>query len=147
MFSIYILKYRVVYKSMSVTVKQINELCLRNKDLDTIIKEQLQIIDDKLLHSDRFIGNNCISHSLPTTMPGVIGVDRRDAQRIVYSTIICSLQKRGFEVKIALNKVSTMLYISWKSELDSNSIESMNSIICKNLITKEEMHNLLFKKN
>ena len=45
---------------MSVTVKQINELTLKNKDIDVMIKEQLQIIDDKLLHSDRLICNNCI---------------------------------------------------------------------------------------
>lgn len=131
---------------MSVTVKQINEMCMRNKDIDTIIKEQLQIIDDKLLHSDRSIGTNCISHCLPTTMPGIVGIDRQDSQRIVYSTIICSLEKRGFIAKLVLSNSSTMLYISWKSEIDNDSIESMNSIIRNNLITKEEMHNLMFKK-
>lgn len=131
---------------MSVTVKQINELCLRNKDLDTIIKEQLQIIDDKLLHSDRSIGNNCITHSLPTTMPSVIGIERQDAQRIVYSSIICSLEKRGFIVKISLNNASSILYVSWKSEIDKQSVDVMNQIIRDNLISKEELHNLVFKK-
>ncbi len=132
---------------MSVTVKQINELCLRNKDLETIIKEQLQMIDDKLLHSDRSLGNNCITHSLPTTMPSVVGVDRQDAQRIVYSSIICSLEKRGFTVKLVLGESATLLYVSWKSELDQNSIETMNSIIRNNLISKDEYHNLIYKKN
>jgi hypothetical protein len=131
---------------MSVTVKQMNELCLRNKDLETIIKEQLQMIDDKLLHSDRSIGNNCITHSLPTTMPGVVGVDRQDAQRIVYSSIIYSLEKRGFVVKIVLSNSCTTLYISWKSEMDQKSVEAMNTIIRNNLITKEELHNLVYKK-
>jgi hypothetical protein len=132
---------------MSVTVKQINELCLRNKDLETIIKEQLQIIDDKLLHSDRSIGNNCITHSLPTTMPSVVGVDRQDAQRIVYSNIIYSLEKRGFTVKITLNNSSSILYVSWKSEIDKQSVETMNSIIRNSRISKEELHNLVYKKN
>lgn len=131
---------------MSVTVKQMNELCLKNKDLDTIIKEQLQIIDDKLLHSDRSIGNNCITHSLPTTMPGVVGIDRQDAQRIVYSSIICSLEKRGFTVKISLNDSSTILYVSWRSEMDKESIEVMNTIIRNNRISKEELHSLVYKK-
>lgn len=131
---------------MSVTVKQINELCLKNKDLDTIIKEQLQMIDDKLLHSDRSIGNNCITHGLPTTMPSVVGVDRQDAQRIVYSSIMCSLEKRGFTVKISLNDAATILYISWKSEMDQESIEAMNSIIRSNRISKEELHTLVYKK-
>lgn len=131
---------------MSVTVKQINEMCMKNKDLDTLVKEQLQIIDDKLLHSDRSLGNNCIVHGLPTTMPGIIGIDRQDAQRIVYSTIICSLEKRGFVVKIVLDDSSTLLYISWKATLDNDSIKSMNTIIGKNLITKKEIHNLVFNK-
>lgn len=131
---------------MSVTVKQINEMCLRNKDLDTIIKEQLQIIDDKLLHSDRSIGNNCITHSLPTTMPSVIGVDRQDAQRIVYSSIMCSLEKRGFTVKIVLNTSSSILYVSWKSEMDIQSVNVMNQIIKNNLITQDELHSLVYKK-
>lgn len=131
---------------MSVTVKQINELCLRNKDLETIIKEQLQIIDDKLLHSDRSIGNNCITHALPTTMPSVVGIERQDAQRIVYSSLICSLEKRGFIVKIALNDTSSILYVSWKSEIDQQSVETMNFIIRNNRITKDELHSLVYKK-
>lgn len=130
---------------MSVTVKQMNELCLKNKDLDTIIKEQLQIIDDKLLHSDRSIGNNCITHSLPITMTGIIGIDRQDSQRIVYSSIIYSLEKRGFTVKITLSDLSTILYVSWKSEMDKTSIETMNRIIRNNLISKEDLHNLVYK--
>lgn len=132
---------------MSVTVKQINEMCLKNKDLDAIIKEQLQIIDDKLLHSDRALGNNCITHSLPTTMPSIIGIDRQDSQRIVYSTIICSLEKRGFITKLVLNNVSTTLYIAWKSELNSDAINTMNSIIRTKLISKEQLHELVYKKN
>ena len=132
---------------MSVTVSLMNELCLKNKDLDTVIKEQLQIIDDKLLHSDRSIGNNFITHSLPITIPGVIGIDRQDAQRIIYSSIICSLQKRGFNTKIILNDSNTILYVSWKSELDTQSMETMNNIIRNCRISKEDLHNLMYKNS
>lgn len=131
---------------MSVTVKQINELCLRNKDLDTLIKEQLQMIDDKLLHSDRSIGNNCISHTLPTTMPSIIGIDRQDAQRIIYSTIICSLEKRGFTVRLYIDESTALMYISWKSEMDTDSTNTMNKIIRTKMVSKNEIHDLLYKK-
>lgn len=130
---------------MSVTVKQISDMCIKNKDIDTLIKEQLQIIDDKLLHSDRSWGNNCITHTLPTTIIGIPSLDRQDVQRIIYSSIICSLEKRGFTVKIVLDEASSILYISWKSELDEISIKSMNSIIKNNRITKEELHSLVYK--
>jgi hypothetical protein len=130
---------------MSVTVKQITDMCIKNKDLDTLIKEQLQIIDDKLIHSDRSWGNNCITHSLPTTIIGITGLDKTDAQRIIYSTIICSLKKRGFTVKIVLDDSSTILYVSWKSELNDSSLETMNTIIRDNRINKQELHELLYK--
>lgn len=130
---------------MSVTVQQINDLCIKNKDLDTLVKEQLQIIDDKLLHSDRSLGNNCIIHGLPTMMPGIIGIDKKDAQRIIYSSIICSLEKRGFVVKIALTETSSILYVSWKSELSQESVETMNTIIKDKLISPDELHKLVYK--
>lgn len=130
---------------MSVTVKQITEMCIKNKDIDTLIKEQLQIIDDKLLHSDRSWGNNCITHSLPITMVGVSGLDRKDAQRIIYSSILCSLEKRGFTTKIVLDDSATTLYISWKSELDEESLNTMNTIIKTKRISKEDLHKLVFR--
>jgi hypothetical protein len=130
---------------MSVTAKQMNQLCMKNKDLETITKEQLQIIDDKLLHSERGIGNNYITHSLPIIMVGVNGIDKIDAQRIVYSAIICSLEKRGFAVKIVLDDSYSVLYVNWKSEFDQNSLDTMNTIIRDNRITQKELHALLSK--
>jgi hypothetical protein len=130
---------------MSITVKQMSELALKNKDMETMIKEQLQIIDDKLLHSDRGVGHNFITHSLPTNFIGITGLDKIDAQRIIYSTIIYSLEKRGFTIKIVLDEVSSILYISWKSELDNQSIDSMNTIIRDRRITKTDLHNLIYK--
>jgi hypothetical protein len=130
---------------MSITVKQISDLSIKNKDIDILIKEQLNMIDDKLLHSDRSWGNNCITHDLPTNLIGLPGLDKADAQRIIYTSIICSLEKRGFEVKIVLNDISSILYISWKSELDKKDIDSMNSIIKKRRINIEDLNNLRYK--
>lgn len=128
---------------MSVTVKQINDICMKNKDLETLVKEQLQIIDDKILHSDKSIGNNYITHYLPVTMPGLVGIERQDAQRIVYSSIICSLEKRGFNIKIVLNESSTILYIAWKAELNQGSLETMNKIIKSKLVTNTELQKII----
>lgn len=130
---------------MSVTVKQITDLCMKNKDIETIIKEQLQIIDNKLLHSEKIWGSNCIIHSLPTTVIGITGLDRKDVQRIIYSSIICSLNNRGFTTKIVLDDVYSVLYICWTTELDRISINTMNSIIKNNRISKEELNNIIRK--
>ena len=37
---------------MSVTAKQLSKSGARGKDLDAIVREQLQIVDDKLLRAD-----------------------------------------------------------------------------------------------
>jgi len=130
---------------MSVTVKQINDLSIKNKDIETFVKEQLQIIDDKLLHSDRSWGSNYLIHTLPNTLVGISGLDRIDAQRIIYSSIICSLEKRGFNTKIVLDENSSILYINWNTNLDTDSIDTMNSIIKKKRITKDELQKLIQK--
>jgi hypothetical protein len=132
---------------MSVTVKQISELTLKNKDIELIIKEQLQIIDDKLLHANRSMGKNYVIHTLPYNLPHIPGVTKPDLQRIVYSTILISLEKRGFHTKIILENSSSMLYISWISELDDNSVAVMNSIIKQKRISQQELQELLRTNN
>lgn len=119
-----------------------SELSMKNKDIEMLIKEQLQIIDDKLIHSDKGIGDNYILHNLPTNMTSVTGIDKKDAQRILYNSIIYSLEKRGFSVKITLEDLYTTLYISWKSEINSDSMETMNKIIKTNRISKEDLQRL-----
>lgn len=131
---------------MSITVKHVNDLCIKNKDIDTIVKEHLEIIDDKLLHSNQSFGNNFIIHYLPINIVGVPGLDKQDTQRIVYSSIICSLEKRGFDVKIVLEENYSMLYVNWKSRLNTDNINIMNTIIKDKLITKSELNNLLNNK-
>lgn len=131
---------------MSITVKQINDLCIKNKDIDTIVKEQLEIIDEKLLHCNQSFGNNYIIHHLPTNIIGIPGIDKQDTQRIVYSSIICSLEKRNFIVKIILEELSSTIYISWKSKLNDEHIITMNNIIKERLITKKELNEIIYKK-
>lgn len=128
---------------MSVTAQQINELTLKNKNIDIIIKEQLQIIDDKLLHSRKFVGKNYITYDLPYNLPSIPGVNKSDLQKIIYTSIIVSLEKRGFIVKILLENLVSVLYISWVTELNDNSVQTMNSILKHNRITKDELTELM----
>ena len=53
---------------------------------------------------------------------------------MIYSKILKSLEKRGFEVKILLENDRTILYIIWISEYNIEELESMNSIIKTNRI-------------
>lgn len=113
---------------MSVSASQLSKSGARGKDLDAVVREHLQIIDDKLLRADRTWGRNVVTHDLPITL-ALPGLDKKDAQRIVYSTILRSLDKRGFEVKILLEHDRTTVYIAWMTDLDIDEVEAMNALI------------------
>ena len=123
-------------RTMSVTAKKLSKSGARGKDLDAVVREHLQIIDDKLLKADRTWGRNVVTHNLPTmlTLPGL---DKKDAQRIVYSTILRSLDRRGFETRILLEPDYTTVYIAWMTDLDIEEVEAMNALIRVKRVQRE----------
>jgi hypothetical protein len=127
---------------MAVTAKQLSKSGARGKDLDAVVREHLQIIDDKLLRADRTWGRNVVTHDLPTSM-SIPGLDKKDAQRIVYSSILRSLDKRGFEARILLEDDITTLYIVWTTDLDGAEIEAMNAMIKAKRVDRESIAGFL----
>src|SRR5579863_3814221 len=102
---------------MSVTAKKLSKSGARGKEMDAIIREQLQIIDDRLTRAERTWGRNVVSHDLPTNL-AMPGLDKRDAQRIVYCAIVRSLTARGFEVRLLLEEDRSAVYMAWVTDLD-----------------------------
>lgn len=127
---------------MAVTTKSLSKLSSKTKELESIIREHLQIIDDKLLHSDKSWGRNLITHDLPTSFV-FPGLEKKDAQRMIYSNIIKSLEHRGFEVKILLEAERTILYIRWTCDQDTHELDTMNSIIRDSRIQTSEIESFI----
>lgn len=127
---------------MSITATQLSKTGARGKDIDTIVRDQLQIIDDKLLRADRSWGRNVVTYDLPNNM-SLPGLEKRDAQRIVYSSIIKSLVLRGFEVRLLLEKNQTVLYIAWVTILNVEELEAMNKLLHDVRITRTELNQFL----
>jgi hypothetical protein len=127
---------------MSVTAKKLSKSGARGKDLDAVVREHLQIIDDKLLKADRTWGRNVVTHNLPTmlTLPGL---DKKDAQRIVYSTILRSLDRRGFETRILLEPDYTTIYIAWMTDLDIEEVEAMNALIRMKRVQRDAIESFI----
>lgn len=123
---------------MSVTAKQLSKSGARGKELDAIVREQLQVIDDRLLRAERTWGRNVVEHELPTNlaMPGLL---KPDGQRIVYSAIVRSLTKRGFEVALLLEEARSALFIVWVTDLDTREIQAMNQLIRTARISREKL--------
>lgn len=127
---------------MSVTAKQLSKSGAKGKDLDAIVREQVLIIDDRLQRADRTWGRNLISQDLPTnfTFPGL---EKKDAQRIIYSAIVRSLQERGFGVRLLLDPDRTTIFLEWVTDLNSEEIDAMNSLIRTVRISAEELEAFL----
>lgn len=123
---------------MSITAKKLSKSGARGKEMDAIIREQLQIIDDRLIRAERTWGRNVVSQDLPTNL-AMPGLDKRDAQRIVYCAIVRSLTGRGFEVKLLLEEDRSAIYIAWVTDLDLEEIQAMNHLIKTVRITREKL--------
>jgi hypothetical protein len=129
-----------------LTASKLSKLSVKVKELDTIIKEHLFIIDDKMLKSDKTWGRNVISHELPTVFI-MSSIDRKDAQRLIYSAILKNLEKRGFEARILLEDNKTVLYIAWIGEHSKEDFDEMNNTIIQHRIAPNQIEHFVNKKN
>ena len=129
-----------------LTASKLSKLSVTVKELDSIEKEHLFIIDHKMLKIEKTWGRNVISHELPTVfiMPGV---DRKDAQRLIYSAILKNLEKRGFDARILLEDNKTVLYIAWIGEHSKEDFDEMNKTIIEHRIAPNQIENFVNKKN
>jgi hypothetical protein len=113
---------------MSLTAKELSKSGARSGEIDTTIREQLRMIDEKLQRADRAWGRNVVPVNLSLTF-GLVGLGKKESQRIVYAEIIKSLKERGFEVSILIEKTQTVLYVAWVPDLNQEEIDAMNKII------------------
>jgi hypothetical protein len=127
---------------MSVTAAQLSKTGARGKELDAIVREHLTIIDERLLKADRTWGRNVVSYDLPVSF-SIPGLDKKSAQRIIYSAILRSLGKRKFEVRILLETDKTTLYIAWMTDLDVGEVEAMNALIRGRRIARDEVQTFM----
>lgn len=125
---------------MSVTANQLSKSGAKGKVFERIIREQLQVIDDRMQRADRVWGRNIVAHDLPTTF-SIPGLQKSDAQRIVYGSILRNLKdpKRGFKVRILLEPDRTVLYTEWETDIDEKDIRALNREIRDAQILPEEV--------
>lgn len=128
---------------MSVTAKQLAHTGAQGKEIDAIVHDQIKVIDDRLLHAPRTWGRNILSYEMPTSFPSILGLEKVNAQRIVYTSVIKSLDKRGFEVRVLLEQDRTTLFIAWVTDLSAEEVEAMNSLIVSKKIRRDQLDGFL----
>jgi hypothetical protein len=130
---------------MSITAKQLSKNVSQGKEIDTAVREHLQIIDDMLQRAGRVWGRNIVMHEMPTDF-AFVGLEKRTAQLIVYTAIIKSLQDRGFQVHVLLEPDRTLYFVEWVTELDTEQIEAMSSMVRKVQIMPADLDSFLERK-
>lgn len=104
---------------MSVTVNQLNNDHF-DQLINTCIKEQLDIIDKKIIKLPKQLGVNSLVIDLPINFSN-IPFDKTVITIIVHKKIIDSLESRGFVVKLVRNNNSTInAIITWKTSIYSD---------------------------
>jgi hypothetical protein len=120
---------------MAITARRLSQSGARGRDLDVMVREQLGVIDGKLLRHPTIWGVNIVSHELPTALPAAGGLDRRSAQLVVYSAIIQSLERRGFEAALDIvtstptSPGKVTLHVRWVTSLASAELRATEELL------------------
>ena len=110
-----------------ITVSQISRAVLQGTVLNDIIREQLIIIDKKILGLAKQIGENELTYTLPVAF-NTTATNTTDTKIMVYYHILKSLESRGYTVKLDLDN-GAKLHIEWVIGLDRASIEGMEEYL------------------
>ena len=106
-----------------ITVQQISRSVLQGSVLNDIIREQLIIIDKKILGLAKQIGENTLTYDLPVTFT-TTPTNSTDTKIMVYYHILKNLESRGYTVTLDLEG-KARLHIEWVIGLDRSNIENM----------------------
>lgn len=123
---------------MAVTAKKLSRSGVRSREIDTVVRDQLAIIDTALTRAPRSWGRNTVTVDLPIDLK-FAGLSTQDSQRIVYGSILRSLDRRGFEHRILLEDTRTCLIIAWNVDITEEEIEALNAIIRARRIASAEV--------
>lgn len=119
---------------MSVRPKDLTKQT-SNVIINDIAKEYIEEIDRKLLEARGKFGTNSVVYTIPTITRPIVGAEKKDVELVVYYKVIKSLEGRGFQVRIELNTMYTVLYISWDTELTEKKLQDMRELITARLVS------------
>jgi len=134
-----------VSHTKGVTAEQMSKSGAKSKDIERVVKEQLAMIDDKLQQTERSWGQNWKTYELPQTFQ-IMGLEKKDAQRIIYSMIVTEMERRGFQVKLILEPDITLIVLGWITELNVAEVDAMNETLKRSRITRTELTTLISNK-
>lgn len=126
---------------MSLRAEDLKKSTATASAYEAVVKERLRMIDTAIQSAPRAFGRNVVKVSLDANF-SLPGLDPREQQRYVYSEIIQSLKKRGFEVHILLDRRGAELYVAYEISFDQREVDAMNQILGKAMIEAADVPRL-----
>jgi hypothetical protein len=127
---------------MTVKAADLSRASARSQDINCVLREQLRLIDDRLTRSVKIWGRNVVRYEVPTTF-GIIGLDKKNMQLIIYTEILQSLVNRGFEVRIFFEEQRTEIFIAWTIKISAEEAEAMKATIRSKRIEKDKIDDFI----
>ena len=115
---------------MAVTAQSLRNTGVQTRELRWIVEKQLEIIDIQIIRANNTLGKNTLNYILPTYF-GIVGVQKIDAQRFIYASIIMSLQERGFHTRINIQHRPEKITLSvmWDTGISPEQMRTMDRYI------------------
>lgn len=130
---------------MSITAVQLGRTGTRSKEIETVVRDLIQTADVALGRHPKGWGRNVMPFDLPVNF-NFSGLERKDAQRVVYVAVAQSLEERGFTVKILIEETICTMFIEWVSDIDTKEIAEMNRFLEQRQIVGNEVQGFLDKR-
>ena len=113
-----------------ITAERMSKKGFKPMQINSIVKNQIMIIDTKLRKADKSWGKNVLTHVLPSDFD-IPGLSKEKSQKLIYSQIITKCEDAGYKVRIAFNKNKNknVLALVWESEISEEDMNTMDSVI------------------
>jgi hypothetical protein len=126
---------------MAATIKELNNPIVKGDDIERVIIDQLNAIDSALRRADVKWGINIVEYKISNNF-NFPGLDRSDAETIIYSRIMESLEKRGFHTNIVLQESNAVLCISWRAGSKKYDLKKLKKYIeKKQIMERNDIYN------
>jgi hypothetical protein len=115
---------------MSVSVKQLNRRAVNQRQIDSIVREQLTLVYAAIGKVPTRWGTNTVAFDLPQNL-AFSGLEKKDAQCVVYYGIVKQLTKDGYEVKIRSSERKTTLVLEWTTGIPQERLDEMTQYLAQ----------------
>ena len=117
---------------MAVDARRLSATAAQRRSVDSVIQEQIRIVEAKLESSPKNWGENRVIVELATLFD-FPGLDRKTAQTIVYATIIREFNGRdGLTANICFvtqPRNRTFLIVKWTNNISPQELDAFTRII------------------